>query len=45
MKGLAVNDASVAERKLARSDAIGAWVCTIGVVAAVVLVVVFAVKS
>ena len=40
-----MNDDGVAERNLARADAIGAWVCTLGVVAAVVLVVVFAIKS
>jgi hypothetical protein len=39
-----VNDDGAAERNLARADAIGAWVCTIGVVAAVVLVLVFAVR-
>jgi hypothetical protein len=40
-----LNDDSVAERNLARADAIGAWVCGIGVAAAVLLVVVFAARS
>ena len=38
-------DDSIAERNVTRADAIGAWVCGIGVVAAVVLVVVFAVTG
>ena len=40
-----MNDDGIAERNVTRADAIGAWVCGIGVVAAVVLVVVFAVTS
>jgi hypothetical protein len=40
-----VNDDSIAERNLARADAIGAWVCWTSVVAAVVLVVVYGIKG
>jgi hypothetical protein len=40
-----VKDHSIAERDLARADAIGAWVCAIGVLAAVALVVVDAARS
>jgi len=40
-----VKDRGAAERNLARTDAIGAWVCAIGVLAAVVLVVVYAAGS
>jgi hypothetical protein len=40
-----LNDEANAKNDLARADAIGAWVCTISVVAAVALVVVYAVKG
>jgi hypothetical protein len=40
-----VNDDSIREIQLARTDAIGAWVCSLSVIASVVLVVIYAVKD
>jgi hypothetical protein len=40
-----VNDGRITERHVARTDAIGAWVCRIGVMAAVVLVLVYTIKG
>ena len=40
-----LEDKRLIERNLARADAIGAWVCAIGLLAAVVLVVVYALRS
>jgi hypothetical protein len=40
-----VDDEGVAEKYLARADAIGSWVCTIDVAAAVLVVVVLAARS
>jgi hypothetical protein len=39
------DDHGVADKQLARADAIGAWVCAIGIVAAVLLVLVLAARS
>jgi hypothetical protein len=40
-----MNGKGKAEKKLARSDAVGAWACAIGIAASVVLVVVVAVTG
>jgi cell division protein FtsX len=40
-----VDDHGVAENHLTRADAIGAWVCAIGIVAAILLVVVLAARN
>jgi hypothetical protein len=39
------DEGGIAERNLTRADAIGAWVCGMGVAAAVLLVLVYAVKT
>jgi hypothetical protein len=43
--GCRVDHDGVAEKQLVLADAIGAWVCGIGVAAAVLLVVVLAARS
>jgi hypothetical protein len=40
-----LSDESSAKEDLARADAIGAWVCSMSLVAAVVLVVVYAARG
>jgi hypothetical protein len=43
--GCGVDHDGVAEKRLTLADTIGAWVCSIGVAAAVVLVVVLAARG